>query len=93
MKADYGKGQLEYGPGVEIKLTGVEVVRAIEAYLVAHSIYIDGPRTFTVNDKLINKARVYVDPTGFVVRDGEKLSGRGATIKGTGRETRQAQKE
>jgi len=82
VKVDYGKGQLEYGPGVEIKLTGVEVVRAIEAYLEAHDIYFNGPCTFTVNGKLIKRAKVYVDPTGFVIRDGEKLSGRGLTTKG-----------
>jgi len=77
MKVNYGRGTTEYGPGVEIKLTGTEVVRAIRAYLVAHDVHLNGPCTFTVNGELIEKSKVYVDPSGFVMHDGEKLSGRG----------------
>ena len=77
MKVKYGKGKTEYGPGVEIKLTGDEVAQAISAYLVAHGIHVNGPRTITVNDELCEKGRVYVDPSGFVIADGEKYDGRG----------------
>lgn len=77
MKIKYGKGPTEYGPGVEIKLTGAEVAVAIDAYLVAHGIHVSGARTITVNGKLCEKGRVYVDPAGFVIKDGEKISGRG----------------
>lgn len=80
MKVNYGRGTTEYGPGIEIKLTGVEVVRAIQAYLVARNVHLDGPCTFTVNGRLINKGHVYVDPSGFVIHDGERLSGRGPDI-------------
>ena len=77
MKVNYGHGKTEYGPGIEVKLTGVEVVKAIQAYLVAHSVHLNGPCTFMVNGRLIKKGRVYVDPSGFVICEGEKLSGRG----------------
>jgi hypothetical protein len=77
MKVKYGKGKTEYGPGVEIKLTGDEVATAIDAYLVAHNIHVSGARTITVNDELCERGRIYVDPSGFVIHDGERLSGRG----------------
>ena len=80
MKIDYGKGKTEYGPGVEIKLSGNEIARAISAYLVARGVYVNGPRTITVNGELCDYGRVYVDPSGFVInKKGEKLSGRGAS--------------
>lgn len=77
MKIKHGKGKTEYGPGVEIKLTGNEVAIAIDAYLVAHGVYVSGPRTITVNGDLCEKGRVYVDPSGFVVTDGKRYTGRG----------------
>ena len=77
MKVDYGKGPTEYGPGVNIELTGADIAIAIDAYLVAHQIYVNGPRTITVRDELCGYGRVYVDPSGFVIADGEKYSGRG----------------
>ncbi|MCP5414998.1 MAG: hypothetical protein H6961_10370 [Chromatiaceae bacterium] len=80
MKIDYGKGKTEYGPGVEIKLSGNEIARAISAYLVARGVHVNGPRTITVNGELCDYGRVYVDPSGFVInKKGEKLSGRGAS--------------
>lgn len=77
MKVEYGEGKTEYGPGVSIKLTGNEVAMAIYTYLTAHSVHISGPATITVNGKLCKKGSVYVDPSGFVVTNGKKYSGRG----------------
>lgn len=77
MEVKYGNGPTEFGPGVEIKLDGSEIALAIDAYLVAHGIHVSGPRTINVNNSLIEWGRVYVDPSGFVIKDGEKLSGRG----------------
>lgn len=77
MKVKYGKGPTEYGPGVEIKLTGDEVAIAIDAYLVARGVHVSGPRTITVNGELCDVGRVYVDPSGFVIYKGEKFLGRG----------------
>lgn len=81
MKVKHGKGKTEYGPGVEIKLTGSEVAVAIDAYLVSHGIYVDGPRTITVNGELCKVGRVYVDPAGSVVSDGKRYTGRGKTVE------------
>ena len=77
MKVRYGKGQTKYGPGVSIHLQGAEVARAIDAYLVARGIYVQGPRTILVNDNLCLIGEVYVDPEGFVIYKGKKISGRG----------------
>jgi hypothetical protein len=78
MKIKYGKGTSEYGPGVLIKLSGVDIAKAISAYLVAHGVYVTGPRTVTVNGCLCEKGRVYVDPSGYVITAaGKKMSGRG----------------
>lgn len=66
-----------YGPGVSVELTGDEVATAIDAYLVARGICVRGPRTITVNGGLCETGRIYVDPSGFVVADGEKFDGRG----------------
>jgi hypothetical protein len=77
MNVKYGKGSTEFGPGVNIDLSGDEVATAIEAWLVAHGVCVRGPRTIRVNGYLIHHGRVYVDPSGFVVSDGIKYSGRG----------------
>ena len=77
MNITHGKGTTEYGPGVEITLTGDEVVTAIMAYLVAHNVVVRGPRTVSVNGQLCEHGRVYVDPSGFVVvNSDERFSGR-----------------
>jgi hypothetical protein len=77
MDVKRGGGATKYGPGVSINLTGDEVAIAIDAYLVAHRIYVSGPRTITVNGKLCEVGHIYVDPSGFVIADGLKISGRG----------------
>lgn len=73
-----GNGSTEFGPGVEITLTGAEVATAIDAFLVAHRIHVSGPRTIKVNGALCEAGSIYVDPSGFAVAGGRKFSGRGA---------------
>lgn len=77
MKICHGKGTTIYGPGVSIHLSGDEVALAIEAFLVAHGIYVSGPRTTSVNDALCDHGHVYVDPSGFVIYKDEKIDGKG----------------
>lgn len=77
MNVRLGYGTSEHGPGVMIELTGDEVALAIDAYLVAHGIVVSGPRTVRVNGSLCKWGRVFVDPSGFVIADGEKYEGRG----------------
>jgi hypothetical protein len=77
MEIKYGDGKTEYGPGVSIELTGNEVATAIDAWLVAHGVHVSGPRTITVNGELCQTGHIYVDPSGFVIADGEKFDGRG----------------
>lgn len=77
MDVKYGEGNTRYGPGISIDMTGVEIVIAIEAYLVERGVYIGGSRTITVNGELCGSGHVYVDPSGFVVYNGETMFGRG----------------
>ncbi|MBB3411179.1 hypothetical protein FHT87_005132 [Rhizobium sp. BK316] len=77
MEVKYGGGTTKYGPGVSIELTGDEVATAIDAYLVAHGVFVSGPRTITANGDLCEDGQVYVDPGGFVIYNGNKFSGRG----------------
>lgn len=81
MKVQFGKGKKEYGPGVEITLTGDEIATAIHAYLVAHSIYTQGPRTITVNGDLCKSGSVYIDPLGVVIAEGVVWKGNGNKVK------------
>jgi len=77
MDVFYGNGKTKYGPGVSIVLDGEEVAIAIDAYLVSHNICVRGPRTITVNGQLCETGHVYIDPSGFVIDNGENMSGRG----------------
>lgn len=77
MNITYGHSRSNEGPGVTISLTGDEAATAIDAYLKAHNIHVSGPRTITVNHDLIEEASIYVDPSGFVIREGMKFSGKG----------------
>ena len=77
MKVGYGAGTTEYGPGVSIELTGEEVAIAIEAWLVAHDVHIRGSRTIRVNGKRCKAGDIYVDPSAYVLFEGEVMSGRG----------------
>ena len=74
MKIKYSKNKTEFGPGVDINLTGEEVATAIIAYLVAHGCYIGGPRTIMVNGQLCNNGHIYVDPSGYVAHKGKRFS-------------------
>ena len=76
MKVKKGEATGTHGPGVCIELTGDEVAIAIDAYLVARRVHVSGPRTVTVNGELCESGRVYVDPSGFVIKKGKKWSGR-----------------
>jgi hypothetical protein len=77
MKIKKGNCQTKYGPGVSIELSGDEVAIAISAWLVAHEVYVNGPRTIKVNGKLCTRGEIYVDPSGFVINGiGKKISGR-----------------
>lgn len=67
MEIKTGSGVTTYGSGTVIYLTGDEVALAIYAYLVAHGVYVVGPRTVMVNGQLCDAGRVYVDPSGSVV--------------------------
>ena len=77
MRVDYGEGKTDYGPGVAIYLNGDEVATAIDAYLAAHNIHVYGPRTIEVNGEQCKDGLLYVDPSGYVMNKGERLSGRG----------------
>jgi len=77
MIAGMGNGRTKHGPGVDIKMSGAEVATAIEAWLVAHGVHIAGPRTITVNGERCERGSVYVDPSGYAIAAGRKLSGRG----------------
>ena len=77
MKIKKGKGTTEYGKGVDIKLSGEEVARAIMTYLTAKGVHISGARTITVNGELCESGRIYVDPSGFCIdKKGKKWDGR-----------------
>jgi hypothetical protein len=77
MKIKYGNGNTEYGSGVKIELSGEDVALAIEALIVSRNIHISGPRTISVNGSLCHFGGVYVDPSGYVIAKGKKISGRG----------------
>ena len=77
MRIRYGNSSHPHGPGVWVDLDGDEVATALMAYLTAHGVHIDGPRTVTVNCELCQEGAVFVDPIGFVVADGKRWEGRG----------------
>lgn len=78
MNIKFGEDKSGYGPGVMIELTGNEVARAIDAYLIAHGVHINGARTIRVNGELCKHGSIYVDPSAFVIDDdGVKWNGQG----------------
>jgi hypothetical protein len=81
MQIKFGRGKTEFGPGVSIQLTAEEVATAIDAYIVAHGKSVHGPRTITTNGCLIDGCHIYVDPSGFLMHNGQKWTGRGEIIR------------
>lgn len=77
MDISFGNGKTEHGPGVQIELTGGEVVTAIYSYLMAHNVYIDGPASIRVNGERIEEGSIYVDPSGRVIENGDGWNGKG----------------
>jgi len=77
MKLNYGSGTSEYGPGIDIILTGDEVALAIETFLTAQNLYIKGARTLRVNGELCDKGSIYIDPSGSILLKGKEYLGRG----------------
>lgn len=77
MKIQHGKGRTQYGPGVDIRLTGNEVAQAILDYIEAQGINVTGPRTVMIDGELCPPARVYVDPSGHVTFGESVWNGRG----------------
>ncbi len=77
MKVKFGNGATVYGPGIIISLTGDDVASAITTWLMLKGVYISGPRTVSVNDELCEKGNVHVDPSGYVIHNGQRLDGRG----------------
>lgn len=75
MRIHHGSSKSEHGPGVAIELTGDEVALAIDAWLIANGVLVNGPRTVTVNGDLCERGRVFVDPSGFVYHSGIVING------------------
>ena len=69
MHVEYGSRKPSPRPGTSIILTGDEVATAIDAWLVAHGVNINGPRTIRVNGELCESGRIFVDPSGYVVME------------------------
>ena len=77
----HGKGTSQFGPGVQINLTGDEVAHAIDIYLLSQDIIVRGPRTIRYDGELLedNCCEVYVDPSGSAMQNGVRFTGRGGT--------------
>jgi hypothetical protein len=76
MKIKKGKGDSEFGTGIDIKLTGNELAKAVDLYLYSQDLYVSGARTIRVNGDKCKSASVYIDPSGSLIKDGERISGR-----------------
>lgn len=61
--------------GVEISLTGDELATAVLTYLTARGVVHRGPMTISVNGELCDHARIWVDPSGQVLRKGKRYYG------------------
>lgn len=78
----HGKGTSQYGPGVQINLTGNELAHAIDIYLVSQNIIVRGPRTIRYQEELLeDDCQVYVDPSGFVMYGGKRFEGKGGVTR------------
>lgn len=68
----------EYGKGTNIILDGNELAHAVASYLYSLGVVVTGSRTITVHTSdgdsgLCGGARVYVDPSGRVLHDGDEI--------------------
>lgn len=75
MQMKRGKSETGYTSGTVIEMTGDEVATAIDAWLVAHQVIVNGPRTIRVNGSLIKHGEIYVDPSGRVLVTGNEVVG------------------
>jgi hypothetical protein len=73
MEIKFGR-ETAYGHGVKIILSGDEIATAIDTYLAAHGIIINGARTINVNGELCKEGQIYVDPSGKVIANGREFS-------------------
>ncbi len=80
MKIKHSKKNTEYGTGIEINLSADEVAMAIDAWVTSQNVEISGSRTVTVNGSSCKNARIFVDPSGYVVHNGIKISGTGGDL-------------
>jgi len=76
MKIKEGQGTTEFGKGINIKLTEIDIALAIYAYLVANDVHIEGAATIRLGGELISKGSIYVDPSGSVISNGKRYCGR-----------------
>ena len=72
------KPPTKYGKGTHIELDGNELAHAIDSYLYARNVVINGPRTITVSTNegdsgLCGGAHVYVDPSGRALVEGDEV--------------------
>jgi hypothetical protein len=77
MNIKFGNGQTEFGPGVQINLTGDEIAQAVSDYVRSKGVDVNGPRTIRVNGELCKQGEIYVDPSGYVVYNDQRWYGRG----------------
>lgn len=79
MEIKYGEGKTKQGPGVNLVLDGDEIARAIDTWLLSQEVVVRGPRTIRIDGEVCRYAlaSIYVDPSGFVIHEGERYSGRG----------------
>jgi hypothetical protein len=77
LEVRYGEGKTEFGPGVTIEFPGADVVEAITDWLTSKGVTMTGPRSIKVNGERCRIGRIYVDPSGEVVANGQRFPGRG----------------
>lgn len=70
----------KYGKGTTVYLDGDELAHAIHSYLYARDVVIDGASTVTISTTdgaygRCHGARVYVDPSGRVIHEGNAVKG------------------
>lgn len=75
MRIETENATTEHGSGVSVHLDGKEVATAIDAWLTAHGIRINGPKTIMVNGQLCEQGHVHADSPSYLEVNGEKISG------------------